>query len=412
MNPELPSIGRPGVVVGGRFVLEALIGRGAVGEVWRANHTALGIPIALKLVSGAGADPEIVSRVVVEARSAAVIDSAHVVRILDQGEEGGVAWIAMELLEGESLADRLARQGRLSPIEVVRILAEVARGVSRAHEKGIVHRDLKPANIFLARVDGGEIAKVLDFGIAKVRGLEAVQTRQGIVVGTPAYMSREQVLGGRAVDHHADLWAIAVIAYECLEGELPYLATSMAEVFVQIAAPSGLLRRPLASASFAAWFERATLPVPEQRFATAPELVAALASALGVPAPSSMAGQAPPLDGRAVGSATSRVLVVAVFALGTLALILLVALVVELRGRSAPPTELARGASSESVPPAAGPSPGGAQGDATAPSAAASSAAAPLAPPEAPQSAAPSASAAGSSSARPAPRPMSDRWGI
>jgi eukaryotic-like serine/threonine-protein kinase len=137
---------------------------------------------------------------------------------------------------------------------------------------------------------------VLDFGIAKVRGLEAVQTREGIMVGTPAYMSREQVLGGRAVDHHADLWAMAVIAYECLEGELPYLAATMSEVFVQIAAPGGLLRRPLASPSFASWFERATAPAPEQRFASAPELVEALASALGVQAPSSMAGQAPSLD--------------------------------------------------------------------------------------------------------------------
>jgi serine/threonine-protein kinase len=147
-----------------------------------------------------------------EAKAAAQLRSPNVVQILDHGVWESRPYIAMELLEGEDLARRLRKRRPLEPIEVLTMASEVARALTKAHAAGLVHRDLKPANVFLVRDDDRDIAKVLDFGVAKSTRLAAApsgETKTGEILGTPFYMSPEQARGNRDIDHRADLWALS-----------------------------------------------------------------------------------------------------------------------------------------------------------------------------------------------------------
>lgn len=160
---------RTGQVIAQRYLLEEPLGRGGMGSIWRAQHLSLDSRVAIKFLDPALAeDGEMLERFLREARSAAAVRSANVVQILDCGLDAGVPYISMELLEGESLDARLKARGRLSPGELDKVFGEVARAISHAHELGVVHRDLKPGNIFIARERDVELAKVLDFGIAKL----------------------------------------------------------------------------------------------------------------------------------------------------------------------------------------------------------------------------------------------------
>ncbi len=257
-----------------------------MGEVWRAQHVTVGHTVALKLVAATQNDGgDTLRRFLREAQAAAALRSSHVVQVFDQGVEGAAAYIAMELLEGESLGDRLARVKRLSPLETAQIIRDVVRGLGKAHDIGIVHRDLKPHNIFLAQVDGREVVKILDFGIAKLTTDQRnafLQTNSAGAIGTPAYMSPEQILGDRPLDWRSDLWQLAIIAYECLVGRLPVEANTLGELFMKIcSAPM-----PVPSQScpvppgFDLWFARATQRDPAQRFASAKELADALTTVL------------------------------------------------------------------------------------------------------------------------------------
>ena len=154
-------------VLAGKYKLVHQLGKGGMGTVWLAHHLTLQSPVAIKLIEPQiASNPEALARFMREARAAAALRSPHVVQILDHGVDDGTPYIAMELLEGESLAARLRKVGRLSPEDTARILTHTARAVSRAHEVGVVHRDLKPDNIFLIENEEEELAKVLDFGIA------------------------------------------------------------------------------------------------------------------------------------------------------------------------------------------------------------------------------------------------------
>ncbi|MEY2935810.1 MAG: hypothetical protein RL033_6559, partial [Pseudomonadota bacterium] len=198
-----------------------------MGVVWRAEDLQLAAPVAVKLLHGRHAHhPELRARFEAEAAIGAQLRGPHVVQVFERGVDGPSAlpFIAMELLEGESLQERLARCGPLTPAELLRIVAQVARALTRAHALGIIHRDLKPANLFLVRDGETELAKVLDFGIAKRFADPAgrMRTVTGNLLGTPTYMSPEQITGSKRVDHRCDLWSLAVIAVECLTGRLPF----------------------------------------------------------------------------------------------------------------------------------------------------------------------------------------------
>jgi serine/threonine-protein kinase len=268
-------------VLAGRYRLERQLGKGGMGSVWLAEHLALRSWVAVKLMDPAiAATPEGAERFRREAQAAASLRSAHVVQVLDYGVHETTPYLVMELMQGESLAGCLERERRLSPERTVAIMTQVARALGRAHSAGIVHRDLKPDNIFLVREDDQELVKILDFGIAKTPQSQfgGMETRTGVTMGTPYYMSPEQVEGKKAVDFRTDLWAMAVIACECMTGVRPFDGSTFGELLLNICA------RPIPTPSsqglylpgFDEWFAKATNRDPEQRFASAQELANSL----------------------------------------------------------------------------------------------------------------------------------------
>jgi serine/threonine-protein kinase len=279
----------PNRVLAGRYRLEARLGQGGMGAIWRAEHLVLQAPVAVKLIDReAVPDEDTLSRFLREAKAAAALRSPHVVQIIDYGVEGLVPFMVMELLEGETLAQRLKRLRRLSRQETARVLTHIGRAVARAHEAGIVHRDLKPENVFLVKNEDEEIAKVLDFGVAKVEqaalGPEGTRTRTGSILGTPYYMSPEQAQGNKAVDSRSDLWSLGVIAFECLTGRRPFYSDGLGDLVLTICVrdlpvPSDVAPVPL---GFDGWFAKACAREPEARFQTARELSDALREALGL----------------------------------------------------------------------------------------------------------------------------------
>ncbi len=285
-----------GTLLIGKYRVARELGRGGMAAVYEAEHVNIGKRVAVKVLAAELSNSAIViERFVREARAAASVKSPYIVEVYDSGRlEDGRPFIAMELLEGESLYDRMARVRLIDPATTVRIIGQVAKGLMKAHAIGIVHRDLKPENIHLCRgEDGEEIAKILDFGLAKFYSpvmtdeKTARLTREGAVFGTPAYMSPEQVKGQGSVDHRADLWALGCMAYECLTGR-PVWNTEqgVAMTFAAIAAaqlPIPSRMRPDLPASFDAWFKRALERDANARFQTAKELADELARALDTP---------------------------------------------------------------------------------------------------------------------------------
>ncbi|MBX3223079.1 MAG: serine/threonine protein kinase [Labilithrix sp.] len=291
MNSEAPpSQG----LVGGKYQLIRMIGRGGMGSVWEARHASLGTPSAIKFIEAEYADSqEARSRFDKEAKAAATIQSKHAIQIYDHGvTDDGKPYIVMELLQGEPLDKRIDRLCRMSLQDTAKIIQQVSRGLARAHERGIIHRDLKPENIFIVRNpdDDDEVAKVLDFGIAKMSNAPGnpgmtSSTKTGAVLGTPFYMSPEQARGLRNVDHRTDVWSLGVIAFKCVTGKLPFDGESVGDLLVKICTspvpvPSQVV--PGIPPNFDAWFMRALEREPERRFATVTELSDALCFAAGI----------------------------------------------------------------------------------------------------------------------------------
>jgi serine/threonine-protein kinase len=266
-------------ILAGRYRLIEPLGEGGMGTVWKAEHIELGSHLAIKLI-----DEDLVgsasalARFRQEAKAAAALSSKHVVRTFDYGVEDNVPFIAMELLVGEGLDERIARDGRLSAVDTAHIMSQVARALDRAHAMGIIHRDMKPGNIFLTKdEDGSDRVKVLDFGIAKSLVPEAVsqrQTRTGTLVGSPIYMSPEQMRGKKDLTHSTDLWSLGVVAYECVLGERPFVAESLPELTVAVCidpipVPSSVGDVP---PGFDEWFAKACNRDPAARFQSAKQL--------------------------------------------------------------------------------------------------------------------------------------------
>ena len=310
---------------------------GGMGQVWIAEHLTLRAYVAVKFMTASVMDVRGASdRFAREARAAAQIRSPHVVQVFDHGLTGdGMPYIVMELLDGEDLARRLGRLGSLDARSTAIVLRQVGRALEKAHALGIVHRDVKPGNVFLVDAGGDLLAKVLDFGIAKqFEPLARSVTTTGVIVGSPAYMSPEQILDPRGVDFRSDLWALAVVAYECLTGRQPFQADTVGALCIAIERaafrpPSGL--RPELAPAIDGWFQRAFARDPRQRFASAREMGDAFAAAAGLPvqdAPAAIEvgpaheahlalGPAPPtLAGTAVSTKSRGTSQVALIALG------------------------------------------------------------------------------------------------
>ena len=205
-------------------LVEAVIGQGGMGRVYRAVHEGLGKSVAVKVLNTAlVANTTFVERFLREARAAAQLDHPNVVRILNAGEEGGRHFIVMEIVEGENLRTRLRREGRLEKAEALRLATGTAHALAAAHELGLVHRDIKPDNIMIN--EDGEV-KVADFGLARQVTEGGEITGEGMACGTPPYMSPEQI-AGHAVDGRSDLYSLGIVFYECLAGRRPFNAQDL-----------------------------------------------------------------------------------------------------------------------------------------------------------------------------------------
>jgi serine/threonine protein kinase len=229
-SPPVPEAYAPGDLVGGKYRLERKLGEGGMGSVWSAHHGQLDTAVAIKLIRGEANRQDMGVRLVQEARAAAKLGHPAIVRVFDVGQtDQGDPFIVMELLEGESLHDRLVRDHRLSATEAAQILLPIADALRTAHAKGIVHRDIKPDNVFLssdtASSDSASLQpKLVDFGIAKLQQPEVSSqlTQKGVILGSPDYMSPEQARGEDDIDHRADIWSFCVLFFEVVSGQPPF----------------------------------------------------------------------------------------------------------------------------------------------------------------------------------------------
>lgn len=215
-----------GKVLDDRYSIDCILGEGGMSVVYQAHDDLLNRLVAIKVMRWHSIEPgEGVRRFLNEVRAATSLRSKHTVAIYDAAiSQEGFLYYTMELLHGETLAKRIEDRGCLSPNEAIKIALEVCESLEEAHNKGILHRDLKPDNIFLARVDNEEIVKVLDFGIAKQVGRDwdvRRVTKSGVIIGTPQYMSPEQVLG-KILDVRSDIYSLGTILFECISGKLPF----------------------------------------------------------------------------------------------------------------------------------------------------------------------------------------------
>jgi tRNA A-37 threonylcarbamoyl transferase component Bud32 len=275
---------RAGEVLAGKYRIERVLGAGGMGVVVAAHHLQLDTKVAIKVLRPSMLeDREAMARFAREARAAARITNEHVARVLDVGSlETGAPYIVMEFLEGEDLACLLQRCGPLPIERAVDFVLQACVAVAEAHKVGIIHRDLKPSNLFCTRrTDGQFVVKVLDFGISKRVDAEAGMsvTRTNTVMGSPLYMSPEQLRSTRDVDHRTDIWAFGIILFELLVGRVPFDGETFTEVAVKASTepPASLRRlRPDAPPGLEAIVEKCLAKAPNGRYAD----VAAFATAL------------------------------------------------------------------------------------------------------------------------------------
>lgn len=274
-----------GETVADKYRIERLIGSGGMGVVVEATHLQLLQRVAIKFVRADTLDESSAVRLLREARAAVALESEHVVRVLDVGTlPSGVAFLVMEYFDGETLAARLGRTKNMAIDEVVWVASQACKGLAEAHRRGIVHRDVKPANLFLARrADGVIVTKLLDFGIAKVSdpgmAVEAGLTSSDHALGTPRYMSPEQLTASARVDARTDVWSLGVVFFECLVGEPPFARGTSYEVGAHIlasVAPRVSDKRPEVPPALVALVARCLERDASARYADASEVLSAL----------------------------------------------------------------------------------------------------------------------------------------
>jgi serine/threonine protein kinase len=265
----------------GSYKVLAKLGEGGMGVVYTAQHAMLGQRVAIKVLHPhLSHQAELVNRFFNEARATTAVKHPGIISVFDFGWHDAGAFIVMELLDGETLAARIKRLGMLSEPEVVRLARQVASALSAAHNAGIIHRDLKPDNIFIVRdeeVDGGERAKVLDFGIAKLAD-STVKTRVGSVMGTPSYMAPE-LCRGQPADARIDIYALGCVIFETACGRPPFVGRGMGDLFamhINQAPPTLRSLQPAASPELETTVARALKKLPDERFASMADMMRAL----------------------------------------------------------------------------------------------------------------------------------------
>jgi eukaryotic-like serine/threonine-protein kinase len=283
MPVRTATLYEPGYLIADKYELEAILGEGGMGAVWRARNIALDAQVAIKVVRSTGDLAALRSRLLQEARAAAKLSHPAIVKVFDVGQtETGDPFIVMELLPGNSLGAILTSEGRLSSVQAVRTLLPIIDALWLAHGKGIVHRDLKPDNVLIVQ-DGTSLQpKLVDFGIVKVEVPEGEShlTQDGVVLGSPDYMSPEQARGEDDVDHRTDVWALCVVLYEAISGGPPFKGNNYNALLRQIveATPPSLRELAVADEELSAIVARGLSKRREQRFASMGELGRALAA--------------------------------------------------------------------------------------------------------------------------------------
>jgi serine/threonine-protein kinase len=275
-----------GDILAGKYRVERVLGVGGMGVVVAAHHIHLDERVALKFLLPAMLHhPEAMSRFAREARAAVKIKSEHVARVLDVGTlETGAPYMVMEYLDGQDLSTWVRRRGKLPVEQAVDFLIQACVAIAEAHGLGIVHRDIKPSNLFCVRgADGHWVIKVLDFGISKMTSFNAsgagIATRTSAIMGSPLYMSPEQMRSARDADARADIWALGIVLYELLTGSVPFTGETTAEIIVQIATqtPQPLRNhRPEIAEGLETVFRRCVAKDRERRYANVGELARAL----------------------------------------------------------------------------------------------------------------------------------------
>lgn len=292
-----------GQVVGGKYRVGRLLGSGGMGTVWFGRHEKLGTPLAIKFIRPQFAErADSRRRFEIEARAAASVDSKHAVRVYDYGlNENGLPYIVMEYLEGESLSEALIRRGPLPAREAAQIIAQASKALAKAHAASIVHRDLKPDNIFLAtNVDGetgdlGFVVKLVDFGIAKMldvdpsgagmgRGLKG-PTQEGSVIGTPNFMSPEQLTIGGTPNALTDIWSLGACAFAAFTARIPFEGEVLGDIVLKVCVeplpvPSQFVDE--VPPGLDAWFLRACHRDVAKRFQTVEEMSEQLLKVCGL----------------------------------------------------------------------------------------------------------------------------------
>ena len=265
----------PGTLLAGRFRIEAMLGIGGMGVVYRATDTALDVPVALKLLRPELASrPDAFERFRQELLMARLVSSPRVVRIHDLAQHQGQWMISMDLVEGEGLDHLIDREGPLPLERTIEVARQLAEGLSAAHARGVIHRDLKPANVL---VDGAGNAYISDFGVARSLASQGL-TQTGAVVGTPDYLSPEQARG-ETVDARSDLYALGLILYEMLTGRMPFAGATVSEALAQrmVRPPAPVTRhRPDTPPWLARLVDRLLRPQPGHRLQRADDVIRAI----------------------------------------------------------------------------------------------------------------------------------------